>query len=112
MPLGVFDDLKARGFGATGTPNIGGTIVTASGVIFVGATIDKRFRAFDADKGQLLWETTLPASAHATPMTFMGRDGKQYVVVAAGGDGLFQSPVGTQIVAFALAAVGSGRVRS
>jgi quinoprotein glucose dehydrogenase len=104
VPLGVFDDLKARGFGATGTPNIGGTIATASGVIFVGATIDKRFRAFDADKGQLLWETTLPASAHATPMTFMGRDGKQYVVVAAGGDGLFQSPVGTQIVAFALAA--------
>jgi quinoprotein glucose dehydrogenase len=104
VPLGVFDDLKARGFGATGTPNIGGTIATASGLIFVGATIDKRFRAFDADKGQLLWETTLPASAHATPMTFMGRDGKQYVVVAAGGDGLFQSPVGTQIVAFALGA--------
>ena len=104
VPLGAFDDLKARGVGATGTPNIGGTIATASGLIFVGATIDRRFRAFDADSGKLLWEATLPASAHATPMTFMGRDRRQYVVVAAGGDGLFQSPVGTQIVAFALAA--------
>lgn len=102
VPLGVFDDLAARGVGATGTPNIGGTIATASGLIFVGATIDQRFRAFDADTGKSLWEVTLPASAHATPMTFLGRDQRQYVVVAAGGDGLFQSPVGTQIVAFAL----------
>ena len=102
VPLGVFDSLKERGFGATGTPNIGGTIATASGLVFVGASIDRRFRAFDADTGKLLWETMLPASAHATPMTFMGRDGRQFVVVAAGGDGLLQSPVGSQIVAFAL----------
>jgi quinoprotein glucose dehydrogenase len=102
VPIGVFESLKERGFGATGTPNIGGTIATASGVIFIGATIDGRFRAFDADTGRLLWETTLPASAHATPMTFMGRNGRQYVVVAAGGDGLLQSPVGSTIVAFAL----------
>jgi quinate dehydrogenase (quinone) len=102
VPIGVFESLKERGFGATGTPNIGGTIATASGVIFIGATIDRRFRAFDADTGKLLWETTLPASAHATPMTFMGRNGRQYVVVAAGGDGLLQSPVGSTIVAFAL----------
>src|SRR5688572_26895473 len=96
------EELKARGHDRTGAPNIGGTIATASGLIFVGATIDKRFRAFDADTGKPLWEVTLPASAHATPMTFLGRDQRQYVVVAAGGDGLFQSPVGTQIVAFAL----------
>jgi glucose dehydrogenase len=102
VPLGVFDDLKARGFDKTGTPNIGGTIVTASGLIFIGASIDKRFRAFDAANGALLWETMLEASAHATPMTFMGRNGRQYVVVAAGGDGLLQSPVGSKIVAFAL----------
>ena len=95
VPLGVFDSLKERGFGATGTPNIGGTIATASGLVFVGASIDRRFRAFDADTGKLLWETMLPASAHATPMTFMGRDGRQFVVVAAGGDGLLQSPVGS-----------------
>ncbi len=79
VPLGVFDELKARGYDKTGTPNIGGTIVTSSGVVFVGATIDKRFRAFNAQTGALLWETTLDASAHATPMTFMGRDHRQYV---------------------------------
>ena len=103
VPLGVFDDLKERGFGATGTPNIGGTISTATGLIFIGATIDGRFRAFDADSGKQLWETMLPASAHSTPLTFMGRNGRQFVVVAAGGDGLLQSPVGSQVVAFALA---------
>ncbi len=102
VPLGVFDELKARGFDKTGTPNIGGTIVTSSGVVFVGATIDKRFRAFNAQTGALLWETTLDASAHATPMTFMGRDHRQYVVVAASGDGLLGSPPGRRIVAFAL----------
>jgi quinoprotein glucose dehydrogenase len=101
-PLGLFEDLKARGFDRTGSPNIGGTIATASGLVFVGATIDRRFRAFDADKGTLLWETTLDASAHATPMTFKGHDGRQYVVVAAGGGGLLQSAAGSKIVAFAL----------
>ena len=102
VPLGVFDDLKARGFPSTGTPNIGGTISTASGIIFIAGTIDARFRAFDADNGKLLWETQLPASGHATPLTYAGRDGRQYVVIAAGGDGLLQSPVGGRIVAFAL----------
>jgi len=102
VPLGVFDDLKARGFARTGTPNIGGTIVTAAGLVFIGGTIDRRFRAFDAQSGAMLWETMLDASAHATPMTFMGRDGRQYVVIAAGGDGLLVSTPGTKIVAFAL----------
>ena len=102
VPLGVFDELKARGYDRTGTPNIGGTIVTSSGVVFVGATIDKRFRAFNAQTGALLWETTLDASAHATPMTFMGRNHRQYVVVAASGAGLLGSPPGRRIVAFAL----------
>jgi glucose dehydrogenase len=102
VPLGVFDELKTRGFPSTGTPNIGGTVSTASGLIFVAASIDARFRAFDADNGTLLWETTLPASGHATPLTYLGRDGRQYVVIAAGGDGLLQSPVGSKIVAFAV----------
>jgi quinoprotein glucose dehydrogenase len=103
VPLGVFDDLKARGFDKTGSPNIGGTIATAGGVIFIGATIDKRFRAFDSRTGARLWETTLDASAHATPMTFMGRDKRQYVVIAASGDGILRSEPGSKIVAFALA---------
>ena len=91
VPLGVFDDLKARGFGATGTPNMGGTI-------------DRRFRAFDAETGTPLWETTLEASAHATPMTYQGRDGRQYVAIAAGGGGILRSEPGSKIVAFALPA--------
>lgn len=102
VPLGVFDDLKARGFDRTGSPNIGGSIATASGLVFIGATIDKRFRAFDAETGAQLWETTLDASAHATPMTYLGRDGRQYVVVAATGNGILASPPGSKVVAFAL----------
>jgi quinoprotein glucose dehydrogenase len=101
-PLGEFDDLKARGIPKTGTPNIGGTIVTATGLVFIAGTIDGRFRAFDAQTGAMLWETTLDASGHATPMTFMGRDQRQYVVIAAGGDGLLVSPPGSKIEAFAL----------
>jgi quinoprotein glucose dehydrogenase len=108
VPLGVFDDLKARGFAATGTPNMGGTIATAEGLLFVGGTIDKRFRAFDADTGALVWETTLEASAHATPMTFLGRDRRQYVVIAAGGGGILRSEPGSKIVAFALPSTGAG----
>lgn len=102
VPLGEFDDLAARGIPKTGTPNIGGTIVTASGLIFIGSTIDRRFHAFDARSGAELWTTRLDASAHATPMTFLGRDGRQFVVIAAGGDGLLASPPGSKIVAFAL----------
>lgn len=108
VPLGVFDDLKARGFGATGTPGLGGTMTTAAGLVFVGASIDRRFRAFDAETGAMVWETTLEASAHATPMTFLGKDGRQYVVIAAGGGGFFASPPGTKVVAFALPATTSG----
>jgi quinoprotein glucose dehydrogenase len=106
VPLGVFEDLKARGFGATGTPNMGGTIATAEGIVFVGGTIDKRFRAFDADTGARLWETALEASAHATPMTYQGKDGRQYVAIAAGGGGILRSEPGSKIVAFALPSVG------
>jgi quinoprotein glucose dehydrogenase len=102
VPLGVFDDLKARGFDKTGTPNMGGTIATTEGLIFVGGTIDKRFRAFDADTGAMLWETMLEASAHATPMTYRGQDGRQYVAIAAGGGGILRSEAGSKIVAFAL----------
>ena len=102
VPLGVFDELKKRGFDRTGAPGMGGTIATAGGLLFIGSTIDRRFRAFDAATGVQLWETVLEASAHATPMTFMGRDTRQYVVIAAGGGGILRSEPGTRIVAFAL----------
>jgi quinoprotein glucose dehydrogenase len=87
IPLGIYDELVARGIPPTGTPNLGGPIATASGLVFIGATKDSRIRAFDARTGKELWSAKLEAPAVATPMTFMGRNGKQYVVIAAGGPG-------------------------
>jgi quinoprotein glucose dehydrogenase len=75
--LGVVDKLIAKGIPPTGTSNLGGSIVTAGGLVFIGATNDNRFRAFDKDTGKELWVTMLPASAHATPMTFLGRRSKK-----------------------------------
>jgi glucose dehydrogenase len=102
VPIGFVPELKEKGFPNTGTLSIGGPIVTAGGVIFIGATIDGYFRAFDARNGKLLWETKLDAPAHSVPMTFMGKNGKQYVVVAAAGGSFLGAPPGTKIVAFAL----------
>lgn len=102
VPLGFIDELKAKGFGHTGALNMGGPIVTASGLVFVGASNDRRFRAFDTNTGAQLWETELEASAHSVPMTFMGKDGRQYVLVAAGGGSFLASAPGTKVVAFAL----------
>jgi glucose dehydrogenase len=84
--LGVMDPLEAKGLPPTGTANLGGSIVTAGGLVFIAATNDKRFRAFDKDTGRQLWEARLPASGHATPATFWGKvTKKQFVVIAAGG---------------------------
>jgi hypothetical protein len=104
VPLGFIETLKAQGFPGTGALNIGGTIATASGLLFVGATNDRRFRAFDSATGAQLWETELEASAHSIPMTFLGRDGRQYVVVAAGGGSYLNSAPGRRSSAFALRA--------
>src|SRR5205085_10422005 len=76
--LGVVDALLARGLPPTGSPNIGGSLVTAGGLLFIGATNDSRFRAFDKNTGKELWVTKLPASAHAAPMTFRGKSGRQF----------------------------------
>jgi quinoprotein glucose dehydrogenase len=84
VPLGITEALGKAGLN-TGASNLGGNIVTAGGVVFIGASNDHRFRAFDAKTGKVLWQTTLEASAHSTPISYMGADGKQYVVVAAGG---------------------------
>jgi quinoprotein glucose dehydrogenase len=86
----------------TGSENYGGPIVTAGGLLFIGATIyDKKFRAFDKDTGRLLWETTLPFAGNATPITYSVR-GKQFVVIAAGGGKDLKSKSGGVYVAFAL----------
>jgi glucose dehydrogenase len=88
----------------SGTQNLGGSIATASGLVFIGATNDHRFRAFDAKSGTELWMTELPASGHSTPVTYMGKDGKQYVVIAASGGTAIGGgrPVSDALVAFRL----------
>ena len=87
---------------ALGAPNIGGSIVTAGGVIFIGASQDGKFRAIDEASGKELWKVKLPAGGHATPMTYLGRDGRQYVLIAAGGNGGFRTGVSDSIVAYRL----------
>jgi len=83
-----------------GSPNLGGAIVTAGGVVFIGATLDQRIRAFDAETGHELWSAQLPAGGKATPMTYMV-NGRQYVAIAAGGDGAIFGK-GDEVVVFAL----------
>ena len=100
IPLGEHPALTAKGVPITGTEQYGGPIVTAGGLVFIAATQDAKFRAFDKTTGRLLWETTLPAAGYATPSTFAVR-GKQYVVIAAGG-GKLGTKSGDAYVAYAL----------
>lgn len=103
VPLGVEDALVARGIPPTGAPNIGGSMVTGGGLVFIGATNDGRFRAFDKSTGKELWVTKLPASGFATPMTFKGtKSGKQYVVIAAGGGNKYDKHFSDALVAYTL----------
>ena len=100
VPLGEYAKLTARGIPPTGTENYGGPVVTAGGLIFIGATADETFRAFDKRTGAILWQTKLPFGGNATPSTYMIK-GRQYVVISAGG-GKSGRPAGGSIVAFAL----------
>jgi quinoprotein glucose dehydrogenase len=102
ISLGEYPELAAKGLKNTGSENYGGPIVTAGGVVFIGATIfDHKIRAFDSHDGRLLWESELPFSGVATPATYMV-DGKQYVVIAASSARDPKSPQGGAYVAFAL----------
>jgi quinoprotein glucose dehydrogenase len=102
IPLGIFPELASKGLANTGTENYGGPIVTAGGLVFIGATnFDKKFRAFDKSTGELLWEATLPFSGNATPATYEAH-GRQFVVIAAGGGKDPKSVSGGVYVAFAL----------
>jgi glucose dehydrogenase len=104
--LGRIESLEAIGVRDTGTLNLGGSIATAGGVVFIGATNDSRFRAFDSKTGKMLWEMKLEASGHTSPITYMGRDGRQYVVLmASGGGGFLGGGTSNSLVAFALADV-------
>ncbi len=97
---GEFPELTAQGIPKTGSPSHGGTIATAGGLVFMAGTFDKKFRAFDQDTGEVLWETELEAGGFATPCTYEA-DGKQYVAIAAGG-GKGDSVSSDAMVAFAV----------
>jgi quinoprotein glucose dehydrogenase len=104
VPLGSTRDLAPFPFWLNiGVPNMGGPIVTASGLIFIAATTDNFLRAFDTATGEELWKGRLPAGGQATPMTYRTRaDGRQFVVIAAGGHGMLGTTLGDSLVAFAL----------
>lgn len=105
VPLGNVSFLEAKGITGTGTPNLGGAIVTAGGLVFIGSANDSRLRAFDLRTGKELWKAELPASAHATPVTYAApRSGRQMIVIAAGGGGRFSRAISDAVVAFALPA--------
>jgi quinoprotein glucose dehydrogenase len=97
----------------TGRPNVGGPIATAGGLIFIAASDDARFRAFEAKTGRLVWETELEASGHATPLTYLGADGRQYVSLVATGGSYIGSPnTSDTLVTYALADAGAVRTRA
>jgi quinoprotein glucose dehydrogenase len=102
IPLGMSDDLPSDSQN-TGRVNLGNPMVTASGLAFIGATDDSRFRAFETATGKLLWETKLPATASSGPVSYQGRDGRQYVVVVAtGGNNAGVPASADDVVAFAV----------
>lgn len=104
IPFGEYPELAAKGLANTGSENYGGGIVTAGGLFFIGATnYDRKFHAFDKMTGQLLWETTLPAAGNATPAVYEA-DGRQFIVIAAGGGKSPKDASGGKYVAFALPA--------
>jgi quinoprotein glucose dehydrogenase len=92
VPLGTSDELEAKGIHNTGAFGQGGSIATAGGLVFIAGTIDKRIRGFESRSGKLLWEAKLDAEGHTNPMTYMGRNGKQYVVIVTSGINAFALP--------------------
>jgi quinoprotein glucose dehydrogenase len=101
VPLGEYPELTEQGIPPTGTYNLGGSVVTAGGLVFIGASRDEMFRAFDKETGEILWEYKLPAGGYATPSTYE-IDGKQYVIISATGGGFIGTQTGDAFIAFSL----------
>ena len=102
IPFGAYPELAAQGNANTGSDNYGGPVVTAGGLLFIGATVfDRKFHAYDSTTGKLLWQTTLPYAGLATPATYMV-NGKQYIVIAASGGQTSRKPMGGMYIAYAL----------
>ena len=102
QPFGIIEELDAKGVHGTGTLNFGGSITTAGGLLFIAATNDQHFRAFQAATGKVLWDTKLETGAYVTPMTYQGKSGKQYVVIVASGGSFYDTTAGDSVIAFAL----------
>jgi glucose dehydrogenase len=102
IPFGTIPELDAKGVHGTGSLNFGGSIATAGGLVFIAATTDHLFHAFDAKTGKLLWQTTLESGSYTTPMTYEAKNGKQYVVLVATGGSFFDMTAGDSVFAFAL----------
>ena len=100
VPLGEHPELTEKGIPITGTENYGGPLLTSGGLLFIAATQDEMFRAFDPNNGNIVWETSLPAAGYATPSTY-SVNGKQYIVIACGG-GKLGTDSGDVYMAFAL----------
>ncbi len=113
VPLGSYDAMEAQGLKNAGAANMGGSIATAGGLVFIAATTDSKFRAFDSRTGKELWVTHLDATGDTVPITYQGRHGKQYVVIAAGGTNRFRMLAKTAdesadaLIAFALPEAGA-----
>ena len=102
IPFGIIEELDAKGVHGTGTLNFGGSITTAGGLLFIAATNDQRFRAFEAATGKELWATKLETGSYVTPMTFQGKNGKQYVITIASGGSFYDTTAGDSVIAFTL----------
>lgn len=101
VPLGEYPELAAKGIKNTGSKNFGGPVATAGGIVFIAGTPDEKIRAFSNHNGEILWEYQLPAGGYATPSVYW-IDGRQYLVIAAGGGGKNATKYGDSIIAFAL----------
>lgn len=102
IPFGDAPQLESKGITGTGTPNLGGAIVTDSGLVFIAATNDRKFRALETKSGRVLWQATLDAAGHATPAAYRLPSGRELIVIAAGGGGRFSTTVSDTVIAFGL----------
>jgi glucose dehydrogenase/cytochrome c5 len=102
IPFGTVPELDAKGVHDTGALNFGGSIATAGGLVFIAATNDHLFHAYDAKSGKLLWQAKLESGSYTTPMTYQGKSGKQYVTMVATGGSFFDTTAGDAVFSFAL----------
>jgi quinoprotein glucose dehydrogenase len=109
VPLGIVEELEAKGVKGTGAMNMGGSFATAGGLVFIAATNDRHFRAFESKTGKVLWDVKMEAGAYATPITYQGKDGKQYVAIIAAGGGYYDRLPGDSVIAFALPSIEENR---